>query len=78
MWRKVVVFVEKTDYLGKTENIQNYVRRFEKINLENDEFFSFPVNQEKRVDSIFKNIIASNGIFEETRRFLNQLRLGQI
>ena len=78
MWRKVVVFVEKTDYLGKTENIQNYVRRFEKINLENDEFFSFPVNQEKRVDSIFKNIIASNGIFDETRRFLNQLRLGQI
>ena len=78
MWRKVVVFVEKTDYLGKTENIQNDVRRFEKINLENDEFFSFPVNQEKRVDSIFKNIIASNGIFDETRRFLNQLRLGQI
>ena len=78
MWRKVVVFVEKTDYLGKTENIQNYVRRFEKINLENDEFFSFPVNQEKRVDSIFKNIVASNVIFEETRRFLNQLRLGQI
>ena len=78
MWRKVVVFVEKTDYLGKTENIQNYVRRFEKINLENDEFFSFPVNQEKWVDSIFKNIIASNGISEETRRFLNQLRLGQI
>ena len=78
MWRQVVVFVEKTDYLGKTENIQNYVRRFEKINLENDEFFSFPVNQEKWVDSIFKNIIASNGIFEETRRFLNQLRLGQI
>ena len=78
MWRKVVVFVEKTDYLGKTENIQNDVRRFEKINLENDEFFSFPVNQEKRVDSIFKNIIASNGIFEETRRFLNHLRLGQI
>ena len=78
MWRKVVVFVEKADYLGKTENIQNDVRRFEKINLENYEFFSFPVNQEKRVDSIFKDIIASNGIFEETRRFLNQLRLGQI
>ena len=72
------MFVEKTDYLGKTENIQNDLRRFEKINLENDEFFSFPVNQEKRVDSILKDIIASNGIFEETRRFLNQLKLGQI
>ena len=78
MCRKVVVFVEKTDYLGKTENIQNDLRRFKKINLENDEFFSFPVNQEKRVDSILKDIIASNGIFEETRRFLNQLKLGQI
>ena len=78
MCRKVVVFVEKTDYLGKTENIQNDLRRFEKINLENDEFFSFPVNQEKRVDSILKDIIASNGIFEETRRFLNQLKLGKI
>ena len=44
MFRKVIVTVEKTDYLGKVKNLLNDLRRFEKINLENNEIFSFPVN----------------------------------
>ena len=44
MCRKVLVTVEKTDYIDKVENLLKDLRRFEKINLEDNEIFSFPVN----------------------------------
>ena len=44
MFRKAIVTVEKTDYLDKVENLLNDLRRFEKINLEDNEIFSFPIN----------------------------------
>ena len=47
-----VVIVDKADYLDKMENLRNYTRKFEKINLENDGILNFAVNQEKRVDNI--------------------------
>ena len=52
------------------ENLLNDTRKFEKVNLKNDEMLSFAINQEKRVGNILKKIVASNSISEETRRSL--------
>ena len=62
--------VDKADYLDKMENLLNDTRKFEKINLKNDGILNFAINQEKRVDNIFKKLVASNSISEETRRSL--------
>ena len=60
--------VDKADYLDKMENLLNDTRKFEKINLKNNGILNFAINQEKRVNNILKKIVASNSIFEETRR----------
>ena len=65
-----VVVVDKADYLDKMDNLLNDTRKFEKINLKNDGILNFAINQEKRVDNIFKKLAASNSISEETRRSL--------
>ena len=62
--------VNKTNYLNKIENFLNDTCKFEKNNLKNNGILSFPVNQEKRVDNIFKKLVASNNVSEETRRSL--------
>ena len=43
---------------------------FEIINLKNDRISIFAINQEKRAKNIFKKLVASNSIPEETRRSL--------
>ena len=43
---------------------------FEIINLKNDRISIFAINQEKRAKNIFKKLVASNSISEETRRSL--------
>ena len=63
---RVVVIVDKANYLDKMENLLNDTRKFEKINLKNDGILNLPVNQEKRVDKL----AVSNSISEETRRSL--------
>ena len=65
-----VVVVNKADYLNKTDNLLNDTRKFEKINPKNDGILNFAINQEKRVDNIFKKLVASKSISEETRRSL--------
>ena len=62
-----VVAVDKADYLDKMDNLLNDTRKFEKINLKNDGILNFAINQEKHVDNIFKKLVASNSISEETR-----------
>ena len=62
-----VMTVDK-GYLDKMENLLNDKRKFEKINLKNDGILNFAVNQEKRVDNIFKKLVAANSISEETRK----------
>ena len=49
------------------DNLLNNTRKFEKINLKNDGILNFAINQEKHVDNIFKKLVASNSISEETR-----------
>ena len=43
---------------------------FEILNLKNDGILNFAINQEKRAKNIFKKLVASNSISEETRRSL--------
>ena len=61
-----VVVVDKAYYLDKIEKLLNDKRKFGKINLKNDGILNFAINQEKLVDNILKNLVASNSISEET------------
>lgn len=56
------------------ENHLNDLHEVEKNYLKNDEFLSFAVNHERRVDSISKKLVASNSISEETRRSQKPVR----
>ena len=49
-----VVVVDKADYLNKMGKLLNDTRKFESIYLKNDGILNFAINQEKRVDNIFK------------------------
>ena len=62
--------VDKADYSDKMENLLNGTRKFEKINLKNDGILNFAINQEKRVDYIFRKLVASDSISEKRRRSL--------
>ena len=52
------------------ENLLNDQRKFEKVTLKNDAFLNFVVNQEKRIDTIFKNLVDSNNMSKEIGRFV--------
>ena len=57
-------------YLHKIENHLNETIKFEKVNLKNNGILGFAFNQEKRIDDIFKKLVASSSTSEETRRSL--------
>ena len=48
------------------ENLLGNQRKFEKVTLKNDAFLNLVVNQEKRRDIIFKNLVNSNSMSKET------------
>ena len=50
------------------ESLLNETQLFEILNLKNDGILNFAINQEKLAKNIFKKVVASNTIFEETRR----------
>ena len=52
------------------ENLLSDQRKFEKVTLKNDAFLNFVVNQEKRIDTIFKNQTDSNSMSKEMRKFV--------
>ena len=62
--------VDKANYLDKMDNFLSDTWKFEKINLKNDGILNFAINQEKRVDNIFKKLVTSNSISKETRSSL--------
>ena len=39
------------------ENLLSDKREFERFTLKNDAFLNFAVNQEKRIDTILKNLV---------------------
>ena len=65
-----IVIADKPNYLDKMENLLNDTRKFGNINLKNYEILNFAFNQEKHVDNILKELVASNSTSEETRRSL--------
>ena len=50
-----VVIVDKDTYIKRMENLLSDQRKFEKVALKNVAFLNFVVNQEKCIDTIFKN-----------------------
>ena len=62
-----VVIVDKETYIKRMENILSDERRFERVTLKNDAFLNFVLNQEKRIDTIFKNLVDSNSMSKEMR-----------
>ena len=54
--------VHKDTYIKRIENLLSDQINLEKVTLKNDAFLNFAVNQEKRVDTIFKHLVDSNSI----------------
>ena len=52
------------------ESLLSDQRKFEKVTLKNDVFVNFVVNQEKRIDTIFKNLVDSNSMSKEMHKFV--------
>ena len=65
-----VVIVDKDTYIIRMENILSDQKKFEKVTLKNDVFLNFVVNQEKRIDIIFKNLVDSNSMSKKMRKFV--------
>ena len=60
-----VVIVDKETYIKRMENLLSDERKFERVTLKNDAFLNFVVNQEKHIDTIFKNLVDSNSMSKE-------------
>ena len=52
------------------ENLLSDQRKFEKVTLKNGAFLNFVVNQENRIDTIFKNLVDSNSMSKEMHKFV--------
>ena len=55
------------------ENMENFLSdqsKFQTIAVKDDNFLYFITNQEKRIDKIYKKLVDSNSMSEETRRHL--------
>ena len=63
-----LVNVDKETYIKKMENLLSDERKFERVTLKNDTFLNFVVNQEKRIDTIFKNLVDSNSMSKEMHK----------
>ena len=48
--------VDKETYIKRLENLLSDRRKFERVTLKNHAFLNFVMNQEKRIDTIFKNL----------------------
>ena len=61
--------------MKRMESFLSNQRKFEKVALKNDAFLNFVVNQEKRIDTIFKNPVDSNSMSKETRKFIKPVKV---
>ena len=62
------VTVDKNTYIKRMENLLSDQRKFEKVALKSGAFLNFVVNQEKRIETISKNLVDSNSISKEMCR----------
>ena len=68
-----VVIVDKETYIKRMEKILSDKKKFERVTLKNDAFLSFVVNQEKRIDTIFKNLVDSNSVSKKMRKSIKSV-----
>ena len=65
-------------YFGEIfENMENFLSdqsKFHKTDVKNDNFFNFITSQEKRIGKIYKKLVDSNSMSEETQRHLKPVR----
>ena len=66
------MIIDKTDYLNKILNPLNDTRKFQTINLKNDQILNFTVIQEIQVDNILKKPVASNIYLKKQVDLLNE------
>ena len=52
------------------KNLLSDQRKFQKVTLKKDVFLNFVVNQEKRTDTIFTNLVDSNSMSKEMSKFV--------
>ena len=57
------------------ENFLSDQSKFLKIAVEDDNFLNFITIQEQRIDKIYKKLVYSNSMSEETRRHLKAVRI---
>ena len=60
-----VVIVDKETYIKTIKNLLNDQRKFKRVTWKNNAFLIFVVNQQKRIDTIFKNLVDSNSMSKE-------------
>ena len=60
-----VVIVDKETYIKRMENLFSVQRKFEWVTLKNDAFLNFVVKPEKRMDTLFNNLVDSNSMSKE-------------
>ena len=65
-----IVIVDKDTYIKRMEIPWSNQRKVEKVTLKNDAFLNFADNQEKCIDTIFKNLVDSNSMSKEMRKFV--------
>ena len=60
-----VVIAQSQGYTKKMDNILSDQKKFTIVYLKDDTLLSFPVNQEKHVDTVLKKLVESNSITEK-------------
>ena len=70
-----VIIVDKETYNKRMENLFSDQTKFERVTLKNDASLNFVVNQEKRIDTVFKKLVHSISMSKE---IYNKLKLGQV
>ena len=62
-----IVIVDRVKYIEKMENFLSDQSKFQKTTIKDDNFLNFITSQEKRIDKIYKKLVDSNSMSEETR-----------
>ena len=65
-----IVIVDRVKYIEKMENFLSDQSKFQKITIKDDNLLNFITSQEKCIDKIYKKLVDSNSMSEETRRHL--------
>ena len=65
-----IAIVGRDKYIEKMENFLSDQSKFQKIALKDANFLNFITSQEKCIDKIYKKLVDSNSMYEETRRHL--------